>query len=82
MNELLFSEEILRRRHHRHGELVLQWTWLQFVEGRLADQYGLPMLDGSNRAYHETSTISNVVHLVQNGNRRISLKRKNQVARS
>ncbi|KAA8593529.1 hypothetical protein FQN60_009645 [Etheostoma spectabile] len=59
-------------RDHRHGELVLQGTRLQHVEGRLADEYRLSMLDGLHRAYCETATISCPLHLVQHWNLRIS----------
>lgn len=46
MNELLHSEQVLRLWDPRHGELMLQRTLLQHVEGRLADEDRLPMLDG------------------------------------
>lgn len=71
MNELLYSEEVFRRRDSRHGELVLQWTLLLHVEGRLADKYRLSMLDGLHRAHRETPTISCPLHLVQHWNLRI-----------
>ena len=72
MNEFLYSEEVFRLRDHRHGELVLQGTRLQHVEGRLADEYRLSMLDGLHRAYCETATISGALHLVQHWDLRIS----------
>ncbi len=72
MNELLYGEEVFGRRDHRHGELVLKRTLLQLLEGRLADQYRLSMLDGFHRAYRETATISDALHLVQHRNLRIT----------
>lgn len=71
MNEFLYSEEVFRLRDRRHGELVLQGTRLQHVEGRLADKYGLSMLDGLHRAHRETATVSRAFHLVQHWNLRI-----------
>lgn len=45
VNELFHSEEVLGLWDHRHGELMLQGTLLQHVEGCLADEDGLPVLD-------------------------------------
>lgn len=46
MNELFHSEEVFWLGDHRHGELMLQGTLLQHVEGCLADEDGLSMLNG------------------------------------
>lgn len=46
VNELFHREEVLGLWDHRHGELMLQRTLLQHVEGCLADEDGLPVLDG------------------------------------
>lgn len=74
MNKLLYCEEVFRRGDHRHSELVLQGTLLQHLEGRLADKYGLSMLDGLHGAYCEAAAISRAFHLVQHWNRRITYK--------
>lgn len=71
VNELLHSEQVFRPWDHRHGELMLQGTLLQHVEGRLADEDGLPMLDGLHRAYAKTATIPCALHLVEDRNLRI-----------
>lgn len=75
MNKLLSSEEVFRLRDHRHGELMLQGARLQHVEGCLADQYRLSMLDGPHRAHCETATISYAVHLVEHWNLRVPWKK-------
>lgn len=74
MNKLLSSEEVFRLRDHRHGELMLQGARLQHVEGCLADQYRLSMLDGPHWAHCETATISYAVHLVEHWNLRVPWK--------
>ena len=74
MDDLLDSEQVLRLRDHRHGELVLQGARLQHLEGSLADQYGLSVLDGLHRAHCETAAISCAVHLVQHWNLRVPWK--------
>lgn len=68
VDELLHSEEVLGLWDHGHGELMLQGTLLPHVEGRLADEDGLPVLDGLHRAHAETATVSCAFHLVENRN--------------
>lgn len=46
MDDLFYGEEVLRRGDDWHGELVLQGALLLHVEGGLANEYGLSMLDG------------------------------------
>lgn len=72
LNKLLHSEEVFRRGHHRHGALMMQGARLQLLERCLADQYRLPMLDGSHRSHSEAVAISCAVHLVQDWNLGIS----------
>lgn len=71
VNELLHSEEVFRLWDHRHGELMLQGALLQHVEGCLADEDRLSMLDGLHGAYTKTATISCAFHLVEDRNLRI-----------
>lgn len=71
VDELLHSEELLRLRDHRHGELVLQGALLQRLEGRLADEDGLSVLDGLHGADAETAAVSGAFHLVEDRNLRI-----------
>lgn len=70
-NELLHSEEVFRLWDHRHGELMLQGTLLQHVEGCLADEDRLPMLDGLHQAHTKAATVSYTFHLVKHRNLRI-----------
>lgn len=71
VNELLHGEQVFGRRDQRHGELMLQGALLQHVEGRLADEDGLPVLDGLHRAHTKTAAISDAFHLVEDRNLRI-----------
>lgn len=71
MNQLFYSEEVFRQRDIWHGELVLQGAGLQGLEGGLADQDGLPVLDGLHGAHGETAAVSRAVHMVQHWNLRI-----------
>lgn len=68
MNELFHGEEVLGLWDHRHGELMLQGTLLQHVEGCLADEDGLPVLDGLHRAHTKAAAVSCAFHLVENRN--------------
>lgn len=80
MNELLRGEEVLRLWDHRHGELMLQRTLLQHVEGCLADEDRLSVLDGLHRAYTKTAAISCAFHLVEDRNLRIAWGEKKNPA--
>lgn len=68
MNELFHGEEVLGLWHRRHGELMLHGTLLPHVEGRLADEDGLPVLDGLHRAHAKAAPVPRAFHLVENGN--------------
>lgn len=68
VDELLYGEEVFGLWDHRHGELMLQGTLLQHVEGCLADEDRLAVLDGLHRAYTEAATISCAFHLVEDRN--------------
>lgn len=72
MNELLHGQEVLRLRDHRHGELMLQWTLLQRLEGRLADEDRLSVLHGLHRADAKAAAVSRAFHLVEDRNLRIA----------
>lgn len=72
LDKLLDSEEVFRLRDDRHCELVLNGTRLQLLEGCLADQYGLSVLDGLHRAHRKAAAVSSAVHLVQHWNLGIS----------
>lgn len=78
LDDLLNGGQVFRLRDHRHGELVLQRARLQQLEGRLADQDGLSVLDGLHRAHSETAPISSAVHLVQNRYLRVSWKKRKE----
>lgn len=65
LNELLLCQQLLRGRHGGHGELVLHRTLLGQLEGGLADEDRLPMLNGLHRADGEALSGTGPLHLVQ-----------------
>lgn len=79
MDELFHGEEVLGWGDHWHGELVLQGALLSHVEGGLADEYRLSVLDGLHRAHTETAAISGAFHLVQHWNLWIPFRPKRQM---
>lgn len=68
VDNFLHSGQLLWLRNYGHAELMLQRAGLQHLEGRLADQYRLAVLDGLHRANSEAAAISGAVHLVQHWN--------------
>lgn len=79
MDELFHGEEVLGWGDHWHGELVLQGALLSHVEGGLADEYRLSVLDGLHRAHTETAAVSGAFHLVQHWNFWIPFRPKRQM---
>lgn len=65
LNELLLCQQLLRGRHGGHGELVLHRTLLGQLEGGLADEDRLPMLNGLHRADGEALSSTGPLHLIQ-----------------
>lgn len=66
LDQLLLREQLLWERHCRHLELVLHRAGLPSLEGSLAYEDGLPVLDGLDRAHREAPPRAGALHLVQN----------------
>lgn len=65
LDELILCQQLLRGWHGGHGELVLHWASLGELEGGLAGEDRLSMLDGLYRANRETLPCTGPLHFVQ-----------------